>query len=93
MGRAHSFRSLLIPPVLLFSILALGGCDPIITIAGADFPSWLLCLLVGAILTAALRPLLLLSRLEFHVGPLIIFYPSLIAMLSMIVWVAFFNRA
>ena len=71
---------------------ALSGCDPIITIAGADFPSWLLCLLVGAIVTAALRPLLLVSRLERYVGPLIIFYPSLIAMLSMIVWVTFFNR-
>lgn len=70
----------------------LAACDPIITIAGANFPSWLLCMIVGAILAALLRPLLLLSRVEFHVGPLTIFYPSLIAMLSMIVWVIFFNR-
>ena len=77
---------------LFLSMVALSGCDPIITIAGANFPSWLLCLLVGALLTAALRPLLWLSRLELYVGPLILFYPSLIAMLSMIVWATFFNR-
>ena len=80
------------PPALSVSMVGLTGCDPIITIAGANFPAWLLCLLVGAILTAALRPLLLLSRLELYVGPLTVFYPSLIAMLSMVVWVVFFNR-
>jgi len=49
-------------------------------------------MLVGALLAALLRPLLLLARVEANVGPLTIFYPSLIAMLAMIVWVMFFNR-
>jgi len=82
----------MVPLALSVSMVAVTGCDPIITIAGANFPAWLLCLLVGAILTAALRPLLLLSRLELYVGPLTVFYPSLVAMLSMVVWVMFFNR-
>ena len=77
---------------ILPSTLAFAACDPIISIAGANFPSWLFCMLVGAVLTALVRPLLLLSRLESNVGPLTIFYPSLIAMLAMIVWVIFFNR-
>ena len=74
------------------SIVTLAACDPIVTIAGANFPSWLLCLIVGAILVAIVRPLLALARLEPCLGPLTIFYPSLIAMLAMIVWVIFFNR-
>jgi hypothetical protein len=74
------------------SIVTLTACDPIITIAGANFPSWLLCMLVGAILTAVVRPLLVLARLEPYLGPLTIFYPSLIAMFAMIVWAIFFNR-
>jgi hypothetical protein len=77
---------------MLLSMLALTACDPIISIAGANFPSWLFCMLVGAVLAALLRPLLLLSRLEPNLGPLTIFYPSLIAMLAMIVWVIFFDR-
>ena len=74
------------------SIVTLTACDPIITIAGATFPSWLFCMIVGAILAAIVRPLLVLARLEPHLGPLTIFYPSLIAMFAMIVWVTFFNR-
>jgi YtcA family len=74
------------------SIVTLTACDPIITIAGANFPSWLLCMMVGAALAAIVRPLLVLARLEPHLGPLTIFYPSLIAMFAMIVWVIFFNR-
>jgi hypothetical protein len=74
------------------SIVTLAACDPIVTIAGANFPSWLLCMIVGAILATIVRPLLVRARLEPYLGPLTIFYPSLIAMLAMIVWVIFFNR-
>ena len=74
------------------SIATLTGCDPIVTIAGATFPSWLFCMIVGAILAAIVRPLMVLTRLEPYLGPLTIFYPSLIAMFAMIVWVIFFNR-
>ena len=73
-------------------IVTLTACDPIVTIAGANFPSWLLCMIVGAILAAIVRPLLTRARLELYLGPLTIFYPSLIAMFAMIVWVIFFNR-
>ena len=82
----------IVPILAVFAILTLCACDPIITIAGANFPSWLLCMIVGAILTAMVRPFIALARLEPHVGPLTFFYPSLIAMFAMIVWVIFFNR-
>jgi len=49
-------------------------------------------MIVGAILAAIVRPLLVMARLEPHMEPLTIFYPSLIAMFAMIVWVIFFNR-
>jgi len=74
------------------SIMTLTACDPVVTIGGANFPSWLLCMIVGAILAAIVRPILVLARLEPYLSPLTIFYPSLIAMFAMIVWVIFFNR-
>ena len=49
-------------------------------------------MIVGAILAAIVRLLLVRTRLEPSLGPLTIFYPSLIAMFAMIVWVIFFNR-
>jgi hypothetical protein len=82
----------LIMPTMLLSMLAFAAYDPIVAIAGANFPSWLLCMIVGAALAGLLRPLIVLSRLESHLGPLTIFYPGLIAMFAMSVWVLFFNR-
>ena len=75
------------------SCFALIACDPIVTIAGANFPSWMICLAVGAIIAAIVRPLLIVSRLEPGLGPLPIFYSSLIAMFAMTIWLIFFNRA
>ncbi|HEY1850920.1 MAG TPA: YtcA family lipoprotein [Candidatus Binataceae bacterium] len=83
---------LLLWPAVVWPRVAFAACDPIVTIAGANFPSWLLCLIVGAMIALLARPLLVIARLESHVGPLTIFYPSLIAMFAMIIWVLFFNR-
>jgi hypothetical protein len=87
-----SVSSAPIVPAVLWSMVAFAACDPIVTIAGANFPSWLLCMIIGAVLASFVRPLLIITRLESHLGPLTIFYPSLIAMFAMIVWVVFFNR-
>jgi len=72
--------------------LTLTACDLVVTIAGLNFPSWLLCMFMGAILAAILCLLLELARLEPYLGPLTIFYSNLIVMFAMIVWLIFFNR-
>jgi YtcA family len=68
------------------------GCDPVVTIAGADFPDWLVCLIVGCLLCAACHPLLRLSGFPRYLRPLPFFYGSLIVMFSLVTWVIFFNR-
>jgi YtcA family len=71
---------------------AMAGCDPVINIAGANFPAWLLCLLVGAGLAALCRPILVYSGLEPFLGPAPLIYSSLATMFALIVWIIFFNR-
>ncbi len=39
-------------------MLTAAGCDPVVSIAGANFPDWLLCAGAGAILAALCHPLL-----------------------------------
>lgn len=63
-----------------------------INIAGADFPSWLVCLIAGAILTAILRPLFLKLGLEPYMGPPLLVYLSLALLLSCVTYLMFFNR-
>lgn len=72
--------------------LAVAGCDPVIDIAGANFPAWLLCLLVGAMLAGVCRPMLVYSGLDPYLGPAPLIYSSLAVMFALILWIIFFNR-
>jgi hypothetical protein len=68
------------------------GCDPVINIAGANFPAWLLCAIIGALGIAAIRPLLLLSGLDPYLWWRPGFYTSVGIMIASAVWIIFFNR-
>jgi hypothetical protein len=70
----------------------LAGCDPVVNIAGANFPSWLFCAICGAILTAVIRPLLVATGVETYLWPLPVVYLSLAVLMGCIVWLIFFNR-
>jgi YtcA family len=74
-------------------MLTAAGCDPVVSIAGANFPDWLLCAGAGAILAALCHPLFVAAGLERELRPLPLFYGGLIAMFALIGWVAFFSRA
>jgi YtcA family len=77
---------------LTLAALLFGGCDPVVDIAGADFPAWLLCAIAGVALAALVRTLLVAIRLEPYLGPLTVVYPCLALLLSCVVWMIFFNR-
>ncbi len=77
---------------LTFAALLCAGCDPVVDIAGADFPSWLICVIVGVALAAALRTLFAATHIEPYLGPLTVVYPCLALLLSCVVWMIFFNR-
>lgn len=68
------------------------GCDPVVDIAGADFPAWLICVIAGIALAMVLRTLFLAIRIEPHLGPLPLVYPCLALLLACVVWMIFFNR-
>ena len=70
---------------------ALSGCDPVFDIEGAFFPSWMLSLLIGVLLTVALRLAFLRSGLEPYLGPLPLIYTCLALLLTMTTWVLFFH--
>ncbi len=78
--------------VLALAALALAACDPVVNIAGANFPAWLLCAIVGAVFAAAFRPLFAASRIEPHLGPLLLIYPCLALLFGCAIYLIFFNR-
>jgi hypothetical protein len=78
--------------IAVFALCTAPGCDPIVNIAGANFPSWLVAAIVGAALTALLRPVFVAAGLERYMWPLPAVYASLAVLLGCIFWIIFFNR-
>jgi hypothetical protein len=76
----------------IVSATMLAGCDPVINIAGANFPAWLFCAICGGILTLIVRPVFVVTRIERYLWPLPIVYTSLTVLMGCIVWLIFFNR-
>jgi hypothetical protein len=67
------------------------GCSraPSFDILGSFFPAWILCLLVGLILTVGARWLLLRAGVALAIP--ILTYPSLTALFTIGLWFAFFR--
>ena len=77
---------------LAITLLTMSACDPVVNIAGANFPAWLLCAIVGAILAATFRPVFAATGIERYLGPLLLIYPCLALLLACAIYLIFFNR-
>jgi hypothetical protein len=79
--------------LLSAALLAVGsaGCDPVVNVFGSFFPAWVVCMIAGVGLAAAIRPVFVALRLEPHLGPLLLVYPSLALLLTMLTWLVCFR--
>jgi hypothetical protein len=80
-------------PSLLTLGACLAGCSraPSVDIIGSFFPAWLVCLTIAVVLTFVIRYALVRFRLETEVGPLALFYPSLLTLLTSLLWLVYFR--
>jgi YtcA family len=85
------------PSINLFRLTALcllcTGCAhaPSIDIIGSFFPVWMLCLIIGIILTFVARFLLRRYQLETELGSLALFYPCVVVLFTCLLWLIFFR--
>ena len=76
----------------MICILCTGcGRAPSVDIIGSFFPVWMLCLTIAIILASILRLVLLRYRFESEVGPVALFYPSVVILFSCLLWLIFFR--
>jgi hypothetical protein len=75
------------------AILLLAGCSraPTFNILGSFFPSWILCGVIGILLTVGSRLLFVRIKLEEQLSPLILVYPCLAAFFTFTLWLLFFS--
>jgi hypothetical protein len=77
---------------LVFVLIGLAGCDPVVNIAGANFPAWLLCAIVGSVLAGTFRLLFVATGIELYLGPLLVIYPCLAILIACATYLIFFSR-
>jgi hypothetical protein len=79
--------------LLAWICLAGSGCGraPAVDILGSFFPIWMICLTIAVFLTFAVRYVLIRSKLESEVGPLGLFYPSVVVLFTCVLWLCFFR--
>jgi len=73
--------------------ILLAGCEraPSIDIVGSFFPAWMVCLTIAVVGTFAIRFVMVRLKLESEVGPLVVFYPSLVTLMTCLLWLGYFR--
>jgi hypothetical protein len=64
---------------------------PSIDILGSFFPIWMVCISAAILLAFLARKLLVRCKLESHVGPVALFYPSMVVLFSCLLWLICFR--
>jgi YtcA family len=78
----------------LFAVCLLcSGCHhaPSIDIIGSFFPVWMLCLAIAVVLAFVVRHYLVRFNLDSEVGPVALFYPSVVLLFTSLLWLIFFR--
>ncbi len=65
---------------------ALTGCDPVVGLAGATFPVWILCLLLGIVAASLLKPILVSTGIDEWMTPKPLVYASLALTIAFGCW-------
>jgi hypothetical protein len=76
--------------------LAMIGCSacskaPSVELLGTFFPVWMVCILAALAITGLARAGLVRLGLEQKLGPLVVFYPSLMVAISCLLWLVIFS--
>ena len=72
-------------------VLCGAACNPLVDVEGSFFPAWMLCMILGVGLSAAMRSLFILLRLEPDLGPPTLIYPSLALLLTVLIWLVLYR--
>ena len=76
---------------LVIISLALTGCDPLLSLQGAFWPPWIISMVSGSFLTAICSALLSRAGLSEHLGPPVLIYTCLWALLTFTFWLVAFS--
>jgi hypothetical protein len=62
------------------------GCNPVVSVAGAEFPVWILCLFAGIMVSLSLRPVLVAIGIDEWMTPRLVTYSCLALAFAFLCW-------
>jgi len=62
------------------------GCNPVISVAGANFPVWMLCLFAGILGSLFLRPVFVATGIDEWMTPRPLIYSCLALAIGFLCW-------
>jgi hypothetical protein len=74
--------------------LMLTGCSgraPNVSIIGSFFPVWMVCLAIAVVITFVVHTVLVRYKLDTEIGPVALFYPSIVVLFTSLLWLIFFR--
>jgi hypothetical protein len=73
--------------------MLIAGCSraPTFNLLGSFFPAWIVCGVIGILLTVAFRLFFVRIKLEQQLKPLIVVYTCLAALFTFTLWLLFFR--
>ena len=74
-------------------LLALSGCGfaPSVNVLGSFFPAWLICIVIGLVITILTRQALVAMQIAPHLGPAALVYPCLAGLWIFATWLILFG--
>jgi hypothetical protein len=78
----------------LLGVMAFGGgCQraPSFDILGSFFPVWIFCAVAGIVFAAVARQVLIRLKYDSEIGPTVLVYPCLAALVAFVMWLIFFR--
>ena len=62
------------------------GCNPVVSVAGAEFPVWILFLFAGIMVSLSLRPVLVVIGIDEWMTPRLVTYSCLALAFAFLCW-------
>jgi hypothetical protein len=80
-----------------FAGLLASGCRldahaPTVDVVGSYFPAWLVCIVIGLVVTIIVRQVLIGFKLDVHLRPAPLVYLSLMIVFTLTTWLMFFQN-
>ena len=67
------------------------GVSPSVNILGSFFPAWLICIVIGVVLTILTRQVFVAVQIASHLGPAALVYPCLAGLWIFATWLLLFG--